>query len=78
MGPDWDKLATLGSAVNPASVARHVTDWATWPGMYRYAKYLNVLSFDITIVRGYHIPKDFSLSLYIYIYMSQDMRYPTM
>ena len=33
----WDRagieLATPGSAVRLASVARHVTDFATWPGI---------------------------------------------
>ena len=33
----WDRtgieLATPGSAVRHASVARHVTDCATWPGL---------------------------------------------
>ena len=36
----WDrtgiKLATPGSAVRNASVARHVTDCATWPGIQFY------------------------------------------
>ena len=32
MGPDRDGLATPGSAVRHASVARHVTDCATRPG----------------------------------------------
>ena len=32
MGPDRDRLATPGSAVRHASVARHVTDCATRPG----------------------------------------------
>ena len=33
MGPGPDQLATPGIAVRHASVARHVTDCATWPGM---------------------------------------------
>ena len=31
MGPGQDRLGTPGSAVGLASVARHVTDCATWP-----------------------------------------------
>ena len=33
MGPDRDQLATPGSAVRHASVARHVTNCATRPGI---------------------------------------------
>ena len=32
MGPGRDRTPDPGSAVRHASVARHVTDWAKWPG----------------------------------------------
>ena len=38
------KLATPGSAVRLASVARHITDCATWPGVLTSAAYIQVHS----------------------------------
>ena len=34
MGPGWGQLATRGSAVRHASVARHITDCAMRPGIF--------------------------------------------
>ena len=35
MEPRWDRTRDPGSAVRLTFVARHVTDWAVWPGRRR-------------------------------------------
>ena len=44
MGPAGIKLATPGSAVRMASVARHVTDCAKWPSL-RQLFFANLLAY---------------------------------
>ena len=45
MGPDRLELATPGSAVRHASVARHVTDCATRPGIDTISMGLSIVYF---------------------------------